>query len=174
MSSFLRKHKNKKSIFSIPSFFFILHILPSKENDFIKWSQILLNYGIEVKFLKPSTLNGVFNLISSFKIKNIFQISSVVITLNPKLNGCLFTQYSNFLKNELELELIKNQKVKIIAAVNKGRFFHAKSLNLITNLTEKDCLKTTFKGLYIPLYQKISILNVPFCQLLFILKKITL
>jgi hypothetical protein len=172
MSNFLRKFKNNKVIMTLPESFLVLQVTPCKEIDFVKWSEILINYGIEVKYIKPSNLHGIFTSVFLLKIKNIFQVSSIFIKIKTGLDLCLFKQYALFLEKELNLSLVKEKKVKVIVAVSKGKFYHFQNLKKILNTEKTTTVQNLILTSYKPIFTSLSIFNLPLLKLLLVLKKV--
>ena len=170
MSFFLRKHKTEKILLSTPETIYILQKSPTKEKDFITWTQELSKFDLEVKFIKPSNLYGIFNLMALNPIRNIFKVSSLVLTLKKDSKYNLFKQYSEFLSKNSDLFLIKNKKIKIVFIISKGQFFHAKSLDVIKNYDESLNIKKVVNILNKPLLKSLKVLNLPFYKLLLVLK----
>jgi hypothetical protein len=168
MANFLRKFKNNQIIMLLPKSFFILQIAPSKEADFVKWSQALKKYGVDAKFIKPSNVLGIFANIYNRNVPNIFQVSSVLVYVPEDTNLCLFTQYALFLEKEATLTLIKSQKVKILVGINEGKFYHAETLKTIKNPQKQVTVKNLIVTSYKPLLTTINICNLPLYKLVWL------
>ncbi len=156
----------------LPNSFFILNISPCKEADFVKWKQTLKKYDLDVKFIKPTSLLGIYTKIYNYNLPNLFQVSCVLVYAQPDTLTSLFISYRQFLEREVTLTLNQTNKVKILVTMNEGKFYHAGCFTTIKNQQRERVVKSVILTWYKPLLIILKTCNLPFYKLVWLLSRV--